>query len=274
MKKFTSLIIAFLITTSLVAQEEKHNEIAFNWGMGQIMRQDQTISPFIHQKWSPITVLLTYSRSKKLDQLAEVKFSLYNPSIVEPYNFYSYYSGDQTDLAHSFKLIDINYALGKSVLEKNQWRLVIGGKSRNQIYFSDYNFGPTSTPSPMFISFGLDFWLNVRYDLNEKHYFKSNLSLPLFSYIYRAPYAAQNDEYFENVSSRKVFTEFTNRVKDGELESWGNSQRIDFDLRYGYVLNEKWDVGLSYLLGMNFNQLPTQFTQIENVFFISGKFKF
>lgn len=274
MKKYTFLIVAFFFTSSLIAQDEKHNEFSLNWGMGQIMRQDQTVSPFIHQQWAPINVLLTYSRSKKLDQLAEIKFSLYNPSIVEPYSFNSFYNGNETDIAHSFKLIDFNYALGKSILDKNQWRLVVGGKSRNQIYSSDYNFGPTLTPSPMFISFGLDLWLNLRYALNEKHYFKSNLGLPLFSYVYRAPYAAQNDDYFENIYSHKGIKEFTNRVKDGELKSWGNSQRFDFDLSNGYVLNEKWDIGLTYLLALNFNQSPTHYTQIENVFFISGKFKF
>jgi len=274
MRKLKSIILVLFLAYGAAAQEVAHNNISLNWGMGQIMRQDQTVSPFIHQKWSPVNFLLSYSRSKKLEQLAELKFSLYNPSIVEPYNFNSFYNGEETGLAHSFKLIDVNYALGKAVIDKNDLRFVIGGKSRNQIYFSDYNFGSTTTPSPMFISFGLDVWLNLRYNLNEKNYFISNLSLPIFSYVYRAPYAAQNDEYFENIYSHKGFQEFVSRVKDGKLESWGTSQRVDFDLRYGHILNEKWDIGLSYLLAMNFNQSPTQFSQIENVFYLSAKFKF
>mgnify|MGYP001183732490 CR=1 FL=1 len=273
MRKLNFLIVALLLTSGLTAQEVKHNDLSLNWGIGAIMRQDQTVSPFIHQKWSPVNVMLRYSRSKKLDQQAEIKFSLYNPSIVEPYSFNSFYGGEQIGLAHSFKLIDINYALGKSVLEKNDWRLVLGGKSRNHIYASDYNFGP-SGPSPMFISFGLDVWLNVKYVLNEKHYFKANASIPLFSYIYRAPYLAQNDEFFENLYSHKGIKEFASRVSDGDLRSWGNSQRFDFDLCYSIVVNEKWDIGLSYLLSMNLNQSPTQFSQFENVFYINGKFKF
>jgi hypothetical protein len=273
MKKLIFTIAHLFIAIGLLGQEITPNAISLNWGMGSIKRQDQTVSPFIHQQWSPINVMLSYSRSKKLDQLAEIRFSLYNPSIVEPYDFNSFYSGEQTGLAHSFKLLDINYALGKSVLEKHGWRLVIGGKSRNHIYASDYNFGP-SGPSPMFIYFGLDTWLNVKYVVNEKHYFKANASIPLFSYIYRAPYLANNDEFFENLYSHKGIIEFANRVSDGELQSWGNSQRFDFDMRYGYVLNEKWDIGFSYLLGMNFNQSPTQFSQIENVFYVSTKFKF
>jgi hypothetical protein len=274
MKKLVFIFMSLVFSLSLTAQEEKHNDLSLNWGMGSIMRQDHTVSPFIHQKWSPVNMMLRYSRSKKLDQLADIKFSLYNPSIVEPYSFNSYYSGTQTDLAHSFKLVDFNYAIGKAILDKNEWRFVIGGKSRNQIYFSNYNFGPTTTPSPMFISFGLDLWLNLQYRISEKQYIKSNLSIPLFSYIYRAPYLAQNDEYFENIYSHKGFKEFTSRVKDGTLQSWGTSQRFDFDIQYGYILNEKWEVGLTYLFALNLNQSPTKYSQIENVIYLSGKLKF
>ncbi|MCV9386980.1 hypothetical protein [Reichenbachiella ulvae] len=274
MRKLNLLIVALLLTSGLAAQEVKHNDLSLNWGVGSIMRQDQTVSPFIHQKWSPVNIMLRYSRSQKLDQLADIKFSLYNPSIVKPYNFNSYYSGAQTGLAHSFKLIDFNYAIGKPILNKNEWRFVIGGKSRNHIYFSDYNFGPTTTPSPMFISFGLDLWLNLQYRINEKQYIKSNFSLPLFSYIYRAPYLAQNDEYFENIYSHKGLKEFTSRLSDGQIQSWGASQRVDFDLQYGYILNEKWDIGLTYLFAMNLNQSPTKYSQIESVFYLCGKLKF
>ena len=114
----------------------------------------------------------------------------------------------------------------------------------------------------------------MQFDLNEKHHFKSNVSLPLFSYIYRDPYLAQDDEFFENIYSHKGLKELGARIKDGQLQSWGSSQSFDFDLSYGYALNEKWEIGCMYLLSMNLNQIPTKFTQIENVIYVSGTFKF
>ena len=143
------LLIGFLTYTVLTEAQTSQNSLSLSWGMGHIMRQDLSASPFIHEKWSPTNMLLRYSRTKKLDHLIDVKFSLYKPSIVVPYSFNTYYyGGAKIDLAHSFTLMDINYAIGKSVLERNQWKLVLGGKSRNHIYASNYNFG-ASGPSPM-----------------------------------------------------------------------------------------------------------------------------
>jgi len=263
-----------ILTLSLKAQEEtKVNSLGLSWGMGNIMRQDLTVSPFIHQEWSPINVRLVYERSRKLEQQASLKFGKYSPRIGEAFKYNSFYNGEEITLPHDFTMIDINYALGLSVVENEKFKFVLGGKSKNKFYASTYNFGP-SGPSPLFIAFGLDIWLNMQYDINEKHHFKSNVSLPLFSYIYRDPYLAQDDEFFENIYSHKGLKELGDRIKDGQLQSWGSSQSFDFDLSYGYSLNEKWEIGCTYLLSMNFNQIPTKFTQIENVIYIGGKFKF
>ena len=275
MKKIFIIVVTLLLLVQGVkAQEEvRVNSFGLNWGMGNLMRQDFTTSPFVHKDWSPVNVQLVYERSKKLDQQASLKFGNYSPRIGESFTFNSFYNGEETTLPHSFKMIDINYAIGKSFIEQEKWKFVLGGKSKNHIYASDYNFGP-SGPSPIFIAFGLDIWLNIRFDLNEKHYFRSNVALPVFSYIYRAPYLAHDDKLFQNLYSHKPLQELANRIKDGQVQSWGTSQSFDFDLSYGYALNEKWDIGCMYLLSLNFNQTPTNFSQIENVFYISGKFKF
>jgi len=273
-RRIINICLFIFLTVALMAQEaEKGNSLRLNWGMGNIMRQDFTVSPFVHTEWSPLNVQLVYERSKKLEQQARLKFGQYSPRIGEAFAYNSFYNGEQTTEAHSFTMIDINYALGKSVMEKGKWKLVLGGESRNQFYPSTYNFGP-SGPSPIYMAFGLDIWLNVKFDLSEKHHFKCNVYVPVFSYIYRDPYLAQDDEFFQSLYSHKPLQELADRIKDGELESWGTSQRFEFDISYSYVLNEKWDVGLTYLLRMDLNQNPTKFTQVENAIYIGAKFKF
>ena len=74
--------------------------------------------------------------------------------------------------------------------------------------------------------------------------------------------------------SHKGIKEFGNRIAAGELRSWGNAQRVDLNIHYGYIINKKFDVGLNYYYSMNLNQQPTKFTQIENIFFLEGKIKF
>lgn len=267
------IILLISITNTLVAQDSKYNSLQLNWGVGHIMRQDVNFTPFIHRKGSPLNFGLTFSRSKNLEQQLDLKFGLYNPIITEPYSYTSFYNGDETSLPHSFKLIDIDYALGKKVLNNTKWSIILGGRSRNFIYPSDYTFG-VSGPSPMFISFGIDTWMKMTWRPAEKQYLQADLSLPLFAWVYRAPWLAQDDEFFENISSHNGLKELASRIADGSLRSWGNAQRLEFGLQYGYSLNERWDIALSYLFSLNMNQSPAKFTQFENVIFLGGKIKF
>lgn len=203
----------------------------------------------------------------------DLGFSFYNPSIVDPYDFTSYYNGKEEGLAHSFKQIDLNYAIGKSVIDKGNFNLILGGKSRNFFYLSDYNFGP-SGPSPMYISLGLDFWAQANYRLTDNQSFAANLSVPVFAHVYRDPYLAQDDEFFENLYDHSGLKVFTNRIVDGKIQSWGKYQRLDFDLRYCYSVGRNFDLSLTYYLTMNFNQSPTRYAQIGNIISMGGNIKF
>ena len=89
-----------ILTLGLKAQEEANvNSLGLSWGMGNIMRQDLTVSPFIHQEWSPINVRLVYERSKKLEQQASLNFGHYAPRIGEAFKYNSFYNGEQNNFA-------------------------------------------------------------------------------------------------------------------------------------------------------------------------------
>ena len=132
-----------ILTLGLKAQEEARvNSFGLNWGMGNIKRQDLSVSPFVHKDWSPINVRLVYERSKKLEQQASLKFGSYSPRVGEEFKFNSFYNGEEIAYPHYFTMIDINYALGFSVVEKEKFKFVLGGKSKNKFYASTYNLGP------------------------------------------------------------------------------------------------------------------------------------
>lgn len=272
MKKYLVILLA-VVAGKIIAQDSTFNSVQVGWGYGKIMRQDLTLSPFIHEDWSPVNFFASYHRSKKLEQDFAVKFSFFDPIIADSYEYNSFYNGDVVTLPHSFKLIDIDYALGKKILGNEKWSFIAGGKSRNFIYASDYYFGD-SGPSPMFISLGLDFWLMVKRQISEKQYIVGNLSLPVFSFVYRDPYLAQDDEFFENIYSHNGLTELASRIEDSKLRSRDKAQRVEFNIRYGYRINRLLDVGLGYLFTLNKNQAPTEFTQIENIFSVNVTLKF
>lgn len=273
MRQFAFLIVLMLTFSQSFSQDSTHNAIQLSWGFGNLMRQDLTVSPFVHKAWSPINARISYQRSKKLEQQACIGFSFYAPKPLESYDFTSFYNGSESTISHSFKMIDIDYSLGKKWLNRKQWSLAAGGKSRNFVYALEYYFGE-SGPSPMMISMGLDVWALLRYQLNERHYFWSCLSVPVFSFVYRNPYLTENDAYHNILYSHNGLKEFGNRIAAGKLRSWGNAQRAELDVHYGFAIDRNWDIGLMYSHAMNLNQQPTRFTQFGNAFFFEGKFKF
>ena len=158
-------------------------------------------------------------------------------------------------------------------MKKDNFNLSVGGRSRNRFNISSYNFS-LFNHFGYYFSFGLDAWLKLEYKLKDKHLFKSNIAIPLFSFNSRSPYLTADDQYFIDNYKHKGFNAFTNYIKGSEFQTWGKSQSFDLDMTYYYSISEKWDLGASYWLSMNFNQSPTRLTSIENIIYLTGRLKF
>ena len=274
MKNISFLILMLLGLLDLNAQESNYNSLQFSWGLGQVQRQDLTFSPMIHQKWSPINFSLSYQRSKKLEHIALVRYGLYKPQISEPYPYSTTFnSHNRTTYPHSFNMIDIQYGIGKKIINNARFTASIGAKSKNRLWLSSYNYGESGT-SGYYINFGLDLWMKVTYELNSSNKLYANVGLPFFAYIYRNPYLGQDDRYFEDNLSHSDIKSLFNHVKRGGFESWGTSQSLDIDMTYYRTISDKWDLGISYLFSLNKNQSPTKLTSIENVFSLAANLKF
>lgn len=275
--KTLSILIFLSCTLSIFAQErESTNSLGVQWGVGHLQRQDFNFSPMIHDTWSPANLALIYKRSADWEQRAGIKFGSYSASITDQFEYY----WDTPDVkeqsgAHSFTLLDLNYALGKTVFQNEHLNIALGGRSRNRLNASYYLFGINWLGSFGYnFSFGLDAWTNVRYIIASKHQLELDFALPLFSYNARSPYHSQDDWFFENVISHKPISTVVEYIKDGELISWGKSQSVDFDLAYTYKLSKRFDIGASYALSINWNQSPLNYTSIENCFYLSCNYKF
>lgn len=276
MKKIIVFIVMLTVVSlgELCSQNTKTRSVTLNAGVGNIMRQDLSFSPFVHKDWTPINANLTYAVSGKLNHRFHISFGLYDPINGESFNYTSFYAeGEQSIYPHSFAVVDLNYSLSKTLVEKEKVNLALGGRFRNRLNPSAYNFSGYGLFGYYFTQ-GVDVWLNVQYDLADKHHLEGNIYVPIGSWNSRSPYMSMDDEHFENFSSHKGMKVFASYIQDGELQSWGKAQAVDLDLAYFYRLSEKFKIGMAYKLSMNFNQDPQQYSSVENVFFISGKFKF
>ena len=264
-----------ILTLGLKAQEAANvNSFGLSWGMGHVKRQDLSFSPMTHQKWSALNFALSYERSKKLEQEALVRFSHYAPQVGEPYEFiFAFNTEKYSSYPHTFTQLDVNYALGKNIVERGNFKMALGGKARIRLWPSNYMWGDNGSFGYYF-SNGLDAWLKMEYKLNDKNHLRAHVGLPLFSFVSRSPYMSQNDEYFADNIEHNDFKSVMNFLKRSEIQSWGLSQGVDLDLSYYHAFSERWELGASYWLSMNFNQAPTPLASTEHTFFISTRLKF
>lgn len=266
---FLALVLAL---PELGAQNQASSSLGLYWGMGKLKKQDLIFSPFVHQDWSPLNVALNYKRSGKLEQRASIRYGHYSAYTGQLYS-YAWDDIVYPKLEHSFTEVDLNYSLGKKLAEKNQWSLILGGRFRNRFQISYYDYGP-SAQFAYHMPIGLDAWLNVSFNPGKKHHLEANLNLPLFSYVARSPYMGQDDEYLERISVHGDIKIFFQHLASGELQSWGSSQIIDFDLGYQYELSDRWELGAAYSFSMNLHEGPRDFKSYEHLFLIGTNYKF
>ena len=276
-RKIINISLLIFLTMAMMAQEqeqERVNSFGLNWGMGHVKRQDLSFSPLIHQDWSAINFILSYERSKILEQEARVGFSQYSTQVGEPYTFELYFnSGTYETYDHSFTQLDVNYALGINIVERGNFKMAMGGKVRIRLCPSNYMWGDNGSFGYYF-SNSLDAWLKMGYKLNDKNHLRAHVGLPIFSSVSRSPYMSQNDEYFADNLEHNDFKSLMNFLKRSEIQSWGVSQGVDLDLAYFHAFSKRWELGASYWLSMNFNQAPTPLASTEHTFFISTRLKF
>lgn len=272
MKK-TIILTIFLLAKGLIAQEENKNAITLNWGIGHLTRQDLTASPMIHKDVSPVNAMLGYKHFNKFEHEVEVKFGMYNPKPTESYDFFFEPEEILQTFNHSFILLDVNYSFGKSVYTTDKLKVVAGARMRNRLNASDYAYGAISLFAYYF-SFGLDARLKMDYEINEKSKLHFSAALPLFSMNSRSPYLATDAEYLMDNYAHKDLSAVINFSKRAKFQSWGKSQGIEIGLGYDYSISEKWSIGCDYLFLANFNQVPTNFSSIENTLFLGAKLKF
>lgn len=272
---FLILIAILLPCMNMQAQDgEKANSLSLGWGFGHLKIQDRVFSPTIHSGNSPVNAIVSYIHSDKLEQLLYVKLGNFSSGVFEPYSFY-WDTPEESRMTwpSSYTHLDINYSLGKSIIQKNEIKWVLGGRSRNRLLTSSNARGPYAFFGYYF-SLGLDLWSQLSYTINDRNSFTANLALPVFSFSTRSPYMSQDDWFYQDTYYDKAVLALIEFIKDVKPESWGKSKSLDMDLSYYYSLSEKWDIGATYWFSLNMSKYPRSFTSVENLLTISFKYKF
>lgn len=239
------LISFILFHMACYGQESvKNNTLTFNIGPGYIARQDLIFSPFIHADFSLLNIGLDYTMERNLFQQFSLRFGSFSPMITDSYEF-SEFGEYQTAFPHSFNLIDFDYLVGRKIYETDKNGLTVGGLFSTDIQALNYVFGRISNFG-YYSAIGVGVFGRYRFDINDRGWFTSTLKIPLVVWLARSPYLVNDDEFIENISSHSGIKTFMEFVNDGWLASWNRIQTFDLDIKYTYVLNEKWHLGAAY----------------------------
>jgi len=273
MRHIVILLIGFFTVINCYGQDaEEKNSLSLSFGPGYIMRQDVIFSPFIHSDFSLLNMGLDYIHQAKIFQKVSLRFGSFNPMVSNPY-YFTVHGGTVTAYPHYFNLIDIDYLIGKAIMETEKSTLMVGGVFSTDIQALNYVYGRFSSFG-YYSSFGLGVFGRYSFAINDKHRIVTSLQLPFLAWLSRPPYMGIDDEFIENISSHSGFKTLMAFISDGELVTWNRLQTFDAGLTYRYSLNEKWDLGAGYLFEFVHANQPQELISFRNSISISLTIRF
>jgi hypothetical protein len=123
-------------------------------------------------------------------------------------------------------------------------------------------------------AFGLGVFGRKEVSLSEKGKLSATLQFPIVTWLARSPYLVNDDEFIENISSHSGLKSFMAFIGDGGLVTWNKLQTFDLEVGYKYRLNEKFELGIAYLLEFSHANDPRNFLFYGNTLIFSGTFRF
>lgn len=267
MKQIIGLIGFFMIINCYGQDADEKNSFSLSFGPGHIMRQDVIFSPFVHSDLSFLNVGLDYTRQATFFQRVSLRFGSFNPMVSNLYEF-TVHGENVTAYPHNFNLIDIDYLIGKAIMETEKSRLIAGGVLSADIQALNYVYGRISSFG-YYSAFGLGIFGRHSVEINKKHRILTSLQLPVLAWLSRPPYMGIDDEFIENISSHSGSKTLLAFISDGELVTWNRLQTFDAGLTYTYRFNERLDLGAGYLFEFVHANQPQNLISFRNSINIS-----
>lgn len=272
MKYKISMVVIHLFVALQVQGQDLKNKLGIDIGAGNIMRQDLIFSPFIHKDFTALNIGLRYERKGKYYQAATIRYSSFDPILNEPYKFTD--DGEtNTTAPHYFSIVDIDYSFGKEVGNTDRSSTIISGLFSTDVQALNYSYGRTSSFG-YYSVIGLGAVIQKEYSINGRSKITGRFALPLVNWLSRSPYLVNDDEFIENTFSHSGVKTFMAFIGDGQLVTLNKVQTFDLGLTYSFKLNNRWDVGATYLFEFSHTNEPQSFLSYKNSLFISTNFKF
>lgn len=236
--------IFFLIGNSVLAKDRTNTQsLSLQWGTAFLSQQDLVLSPMIHKDlaWSALTI--QYARQKKWSHQFKLDYLgfQYHPK----HSSYILDAELQDFYPHTGMTIDIEYTTGKVLNPESNFPTVVGMAVINELQSKNYSYGRISSFG-YFLHFGVGVFAQQQWKWSNRHHLSVYAHVPLLSWTARSPFAVNDDEFIENISSHSGFKTMMSFIRDGQFQTIAGVQNMDARLKYFWQASEKWSIGGEY----------------------------
>ncbi len=270
-----TLFICFICSVARTQDTmEYRNRFQVGDGIHYLASQDQIFSPFILTDVSLMNVWIAYQHQNKYLQMAEIQFGTFDPVYQSTFSYFT--NPDSEELVtnkNDFTCVKVNYAIAKEIRSAAKYKWHLGIMSEDTVHAQNYYAGFFSTFG-YFASFGISAWSQFDYDINEKQTLHARAYTPLFAWVCRSPYLANDDVFINNISSHNGFKTFFAYVGDGSLKTVNHLQQFDLQLDYRYLICKQWELGAGYQFIFIHASEPLNLLVYQNGFNLFTSFKF
>jgi hypothetical protein len=233
--------LLFLISVSILflsigyAQTtKKKNQLEFSIGYNSGSLKNLEFSPISRYDYNDIIYRLNYERTSKRQNIFEIELDFFDRTVLKNERIPS--------LNAEYLRTDLSFSYLRQIHNKNSFSIHLGLQAQSNVSFL-YNKTDYFSAHQIFgiaSQFG--------YQINEKEYLSSKLTIPFV--LFRA----------------------TNN--GGIIKSFNSYQSILWNLKYGYVLSEYFDLKITYDFIYNRLQIPSAYREIQHQINLGIIYKF
>lgn len=259
-----SKLVLLLITLSCQSAASQ-NSLELTYGLRHYQRQDLTFSPLIFKGTAPINLGMSYQRTgEKLQTKVHIDLAGFACRSVAAFEYSKWDEvGPLTVPPSNFWMIGMGVDHLRQIRGSGRPMTWYAGLSlRAQLGALFYEFGEYGAFGYTTVA-ALSPSVAGVWKMSEKNSLHFSLSLPLFNWIARSPYAINDDEFIERQSNHRAMKTLLRLSGDGHWASLGQVQAGTFSVKFNRTFHAKWALSLGYDFSLLRAQDPHPLTAME-----------
>lgn len=238
------LCIAFACATPAQVRAEtpsRVDEISLAYSPRAIVADDDLVTPRTLRGGAALGLTARYARTN-VDDAHRVRFDFSQATLYTQENFdYRTWPDDEpaTTSGSPVTYVRVDYAYLRSIPLREGLHLRVGGAVDIDLQSADWVYHPFAYGA-YFGAFALDARGEFEYRPNRRHSVTTELSIPLFAWVTRSPYAVHDDWTIQANRDHSGAKTFFRYVGNGEFQSFNRYRGLRIGVRYTWYPGETW----------------------------------